>query len=213
MADISPRTIAVWDPLIRIGHWLIVACFIVAYLTEGRPEWLHSWAGYLIAITVALRVVWGFVGPGHARFSNFVTSPGEGFNYLLALFTGRAKRHVGHSPAGGLMTLALLFMLAVITVSGMATLAAQKGHGPLAGIVAQVPRTDAAVTTQPATGDDEDGDGERRDPRTVWKEVHELAVNFTLLLIVLHVAGVVVASVAHRENLARSMVTGRKRAP
>ena len=45
-----------------------------------------------------------------------------------------------------------------------------------------------------------------------WVEnVHELLVNGTLLLIVLHVGGVILASVEHKENLVRSMITGLKR--
>lgn len=46
-----------------------------------------------------------------------------------------------------------------------------------------------------------------------WVEdLHEGLVFATLALITVHVAGVIVTSVKHRENLVRSMITGRKRA-
>ena len=44
-------------------------------------------------------------------------------------------------------------------------------------------------------------------------EVHEGAANFMLFVVGVHVAGVVVASRLHRENLVRSMVVGTKEGP
>jgi cytochrome b len=47
-----------------------------------------------------------------------------------------------------------------------------------------------------------------------WVEdLHKGLVYATLGLIALHVAGVLVSSVAHRENLVKAMITGLKRAP
>ncbi|HSM98315.1 MAG TPA: cytochrome b/b6 domain-containing protein [Gallionella sp.] len=47
----------------------------------------------------------------------------------------------------------------------------------------------------------------------VLEELHELVSYGMLAVVVLHVAGVLVSSVMHRENLVRSMVTGFKRVP
>ncbi|WP_101068643.1 cytochrome b/b6 domain-containing protein [Roseovarius salinarum] len=204
-------TIRVWDPLVRIGHWVLMAAFATAYLTEGEPEWLHAYAGYAIAATLAVRVAWGFVGPRHARFSDFVTGPRAVAGYLRGLVTGRGKRHLGHSPAGGAMTVALLLMLAATALSGMGTLAVEEGRGPLAGVVA-VPQ--GAGQVREWTGDEEEHEDDHgeSDAGDAWEELHEVAANATLVLVLLHVGGVIWASRAHRENLVRAMFTGRKRA-
>ena len=205
--SVLPETVRVWDPLVRIGHWVLVVAFATAYITEGEPQSLHSFAGYALAVTVTLRILWGLVGPRRARFSDFVTGPGRVFAYLRDLLTGRAERHLGHSPEGGAMTVALLFALAVTALSGMATLAVEEGQGPLAGIV-----TSASLPTWAEENYDHDEYGEHGAGGVeAFEEIHEFAVKVTLLLILLHLSGVAWASRAHGENLVRAMIDGRKR--
>ena len=208
------KTIRVWDPIVRIGHWVLVAGFFTAYFTGDEFFQQHLWAGYVVASTVAIRIVWGFIGPKHARFSSFVRSPAAIGAYLGGLMTGRAKRHVGHNPAGGAMILALLISLAGTAGTGMALYAVEDNKGPLAGIITASPQQAEPAYTGARGDDDDDAEGETGEHEggeEMWEGLHSAFVYLTLALVALHVGGVVFSSLSHRENLVRAMVTGKKR--
>lgn len=186
MASFTQQRPIVWDPVVRIGHWTLVIAFFTAYFTEGEPP-LHMWAGYLLAAVILLRLLWGFIGSRHARFRDFVYSPRQITDYLGSLLRGRPRHYRGHNPAGGLMILLLLLCLALTGGSGMALYAVEDHAGPFAELVAFSESSEE-----------------------LWEKVHEFFGNLTLLLVVIHVAGVVLSSLLHRENLVKAMVTGRK---
>ncbi len=195
-------TVRVWDPLVRIFHWSLVLFFTVAYFIGEDESLWHIYSGYIVGGLVIFRIVWGFIGTRHARFSDFVSSPAKVLEYGRSLLKGRPIHYLGHNPAGGYMVLALLVMLSITTLSGLELYAAEEGKGPFA----------EALTLVPAAYADEEEYGEEGGEE-VWEEIHELASNLTVLLVILHIAGVAVSSVLHRENQVRAMITGRKPRP
>ncbi|MES9815898.1 MAG: cytochrome b/b6 domain-containing protein [Candidatus Thiodiazotropha sp.] len=180
--------IKVWDPLVRVFHWSLVGAFAVAWLTEDEWMGLHANAGYLIAALLLFRLVWGVLGPRHARFIDFVKSPSTVVAYLRDLVQLRAERTLGHNPAGGAMIVALLTSLLITALTGLLAYGAT-GAGPLADMFF----SNAAYGSE------------------FLEEVHEFFANFTLFLIVVHLIGVGFGSMFHRENLVRAMITGSKR--
>jgi cytochrome b len=204
MHDRASSEIEVWDPFIRIAHWAVALGFFIAYLTEDTMT-VHVWAGYTVGVLVFVRIVWGFVGPHYARFSDFVTNPITAVRYLLDLVLARAKRYIGHSPAGGVMVIALLVFLAATVATGLIQYAVEKGAGPLAPLYAQT-----FVEGSQALAEDAER-GEVREGESALGEAHEVIANITLGLVMFHILGVLLASFMHQENLARAMITGRKR--
>ena len=112
------REIEIWDPLVRLFHWSLVGLFAFAFFTGEDWGYAHLVAGYGVAGLVAVRVIWGFVGPRHARFTDFVYRPSTVIGHLRDMVRLRARRYRGHSPAGGAMVIALLVMIALISLTG-----------------------------------------------------------------------------------------------
>lgn len=179
----------VWDPFVRLFHWALVLFFVIAFASGDELAGIHSIAGYALAVLVAARLIWGVIGTRHARFTDFVYKPRVITHYLKQLAMLRAPRYIGHNPAGGAMVILLLIMLSVASITGIAALGASDHSGPLAAYLHNLSRWQIKLL----------------------KEFHEVVANSCLMLVFVHVAGVIIESMLHEENLVRSMVTGKKR--
>ena len=182
----AAEKIKVWDPMVRVFHWSLVISFTICYLTQETEYELHINVGYAVLGLMVFRIFWGFSGPTHARFSDFVYPPQTTLPYLMAILKGHPRRYLGHDPAGGMMILATLACLIVVAVSGIALDAAENRAGPLAD-------TSLFRYTH------------------LIAETHEASTTVALVLIAMHLLGVLVSSRIHGENLVLTMITGKKR--
>lgn len=117
MTGAAPVEVEVWDRVVRVLHWSLAASVLAAWATHEAGV-VHEWIGYAALAFAALRVVWGFVGPGHARFASFVRGPSETLDYAARLLARREPRYVGHNPLGGWMIVALLLATIAASASG-----------------------------------------------------------------------------------------------
>lgn len=110
--------VKVWDPIVRVFHWT-VAGGVIANLTFLRhDENPHIYVGYAVVTALAVRLGWGLVARGHARFASFVPGPRRLLDYFGAMAKRREPRYVGHNPAGAAMIVLLMALLAMIGTTG-----------------------------------------------------------------------------------------------
>lgn len=112
------RTLKVWDPVVRIGHWLLVASVVLAWLTKAGWDGWHELIGYVSLAIVAMRAVWGWSGPAAARFGTFVRSPAITLDYARQMLARREPHYVGHNPLGAWMIIALLLNVMLVGLTG-----------------------------------------------------------------------------------------------
>jgi cytochrome b len=184
----NSNPVKVWDPLVRLFHWGLVLAFFIAFITEEDFLSIHTFAGYSIIALISFRLVWGFIGSPYARFSNFIYPTAIIKQFIKDTFSFKAKRYIGHNPAGGLMIILLIASLLLCTISGIAVYGAEDHAGPMALWFTH-------------------SDG-------LWgklfEESHEFFANFIIFLIIVHLFGVIVESMIHKENLVKSMINGWK---
>tara|TARA_R110002110_G_scaffold66978_1_gene182949 strand:+ start:36859 stop:37521 length:663 start_codon:yes stop_codon:yes gene_type:complete len=170
-----------WDLPIRIFHWSIVACVLLAWLSAEFDYYdVHEWVGYTVIVLVVWRIIWGIVGSRHARFSDFVTGPAG----IIAYLKGKGAASAGHNPLGALSVIALLGLLLLQAVSGLFNSDDVLFSGPLYY---------AAET-------------EFRDTMGV---IHEIAFDLLVVLIVLHVLVIAWHQLRLHEKLLQAMIKGR----
>lgn len=189
MIENNIKNIKIWDRLIRSFHWLMLLCFVGAYITsQAGMQQTHILIGYLIALLLIVRIVWGFIGSKHARFADFIASPSRVWAYLKDSFKNKPEHYLGHNPAGGWMVLVLMGSLLVMAVSGIILVAVIEFEGPFLNLL-------SGMSDQWAYR---------------YEELHEEVLNILWVLIAVHLIGVAVASIQHKENLSWAMICGYK---
>lgn len=200
-----------WDPVVKITHWSVVAAVLVNAVVMEEGSAAHIWVGYALAAVLALRLLWGFIGPAEARFSAFAPSLSRAFQHVRDIRAGKKEVHPSHNPLSALMVYAIWSMLGVIIASGIA----MAGPPPIAGVnPAGTNRAAAERSGIVRHDDDEDEEGEgigRHDEEEgLWGEVHEVAVNVLYVLILLHIAGVAFETRRSGREILLAMLPSRR---
>jgi cytochrome b len=122
--------IRVWDWPVRVFHWSLALCVLIAYVTGESEQYslLHQTLGYAAAGLLGFRLAWGVVGTRYAKFSQFVRRPQAVWAYLKSIREGQAQHHVGHNPVGGVAVLSLMGLVALTAFTGWLIAAGDASH-------------------------------------------------------------------------------------
>jgi len=178
------KIIRVWDLPIRVFHWLLALCIVGSLVSvnlgENAIEW-HAYFGYSVLILLIFRILWGFIGSTHARFTSFFPNREKILNYLR----GNAPRMLGHNPLGALSVFALLLVLSVQVLTGLFADDEIAFQGPLAKYV-----SNSLVS--------------------ILSEIHEGNQVVIYTLITIHIAAIIYYKKFKGEDLITPMIRGDK---
>jgi len=150
--------VRVWDLVVRSTHWLIalsIAVLAVTGLDIGHPMLLsagsasdrfvmgwvrvvHFYAAIVFSLAVLSRLLWLFVGKGHATWREFVpVAPerraGLGSTLKFYLFMRRTPApSVGHNPLAAAAYVLVFGLYIVMILTGTGLYAVDAVHSPLA---------------------------------------------------------------------------------
>lgn len=109
-----------WDPVVKITHWSIALAVLANAVFTEEGSSLHVWVGYALAAILALRLLWGLIGPPEARFKAFWPSPRKALGHIRDIRNGTLTRHSSHNPLGAMMVYAIWACLLTIIGTGVA---------------------------------------------------------------------------------------------
>ena len=182
------RAVKIWDLPVRLFHWLLVVLFLFSFLSgKLKGNWMewHMYSGYTILALVVFRILWGFTGSTHARFSSFLAGPAAGLSFAKKLLSKSPAHVAGHNPIGGWMVVVLLLSLLLQAGTGLFANDDISVEGPLYNFVSK----------------------EFSDRLTT---IHYYNFNILFCLAVAHLAAVIFHVFVKKENLVSAMFTGKR---
>lgn len=162
----------IWTLPTRVFHWCFVLLIIVCYLTEDDDTILiHIIAGYLLVVTLFFRFFWGYIGPKYSKFRDFPLGLKKAKDFVKNIFNPK-EEFIGHNPLASNIMIAILVVVAIIIFTGSLTYGSLEAKGFFGFL----------------------------EKSKTYKHIHEFFANFLYVLIFLHLSGIAVDKILHKEN-------------
>lgn len=227
----------VWDRSVRLFHWINAVCVLglvavglailynkaLGVSPDGKIllKTIHAWIGYVFALNLLWRIVWGFVG---GRFSRWRAALpfGRGYkqalgDYVRGMKAGTPPSYAGHNPVARLMVGLLFLLLTAQAVTGLVLAGTDLylppfGHEIAEWVTGAGEDHSKIKGLRPGSkeGVVEESYDEMRAFRKPFITVHKYGFYTLLVAILFHVAGVVITEIRERNGLVSAMFTGIK---
>ena len=132
-------SVRVWDLPTRVCHGALALLFFALVLTGQIGGDLMVWhmrCGYAMLSLVIWRILWGFIGGYWSRFSSFMSTPRQAWQFARRSLAQTA-RLAGHNPLGAWSVLAMLSCLGLQAVAGLFSDDQIATSGPLTALVSE----------------------------------------------------------------------------
>jgi len=182
------KKVLIWDLPLRLFHWLLVATIVGAWYTSDQDNGLidyHLILGYVTLGLIIFRIVWGFLGTTHAKFSQFIPTPNKVIHYVKHFKQPQVTPYAGHNPLGGLMVIFMLIIILFQAISGLFMNDDIFTNGPYYGTINE--EFEAILTF-----------------------FHRNSFNVILGAIALHLLAILFYKVIKKKSLVTAMITGKK---
>ena len=160
----------IWSKPTRLFHWTFALLITICFLTDDDLITIHAISGYLILVPLTFRFFWGYLGPKYSKFRDFPFEIKKVKDFAKNMLTGN-ETHIGHNPFASYIMLCILIIVSMIIFTGILALGAEEAQGIFNTL----------------------------EKDKIYKKVHEFFANFLYLLIFLHLGGIFVDRLIHKE--------------
>jgi len=226
-----------WDLPTRLFHWINVLCVLIlsvlglimlnkgAIGISGREaaiglKTLHVLVGYVFAINLLVRLVWGFIGSRYSRWSSLL--PGRNFKQELVAYNnsikaGQPQTFIGHNPKGRLSVLLLLLLLTILMASGLIRAGTDIYYPPFGSFFASQVAAQGVPASDIKPYDKTGTDAEKLEKVQAFKgpvgDIHVYTAYVLWFFILLHLIAVIRAESSGEGTLVSAMFSGKKHLP
>ncbi|MFK5894698.1 MAG: cytochrome b/b6 domain-containing protein [Pseudomonadota bacterium] len=234
MSNDTFKEYKVWDASTRVFHWVnfttIILLIIFGMLMLYKKELgivsleakialkeVHILVGYVFALNLIWRIIWGFIGSKYARWKNIF--PGKGFftvlkDYKDSIKNGQPQQFLGHNPMGRLAISFMILLMVTLMGSGLIRAGTDIYYPPFGSFMAEYvadENTDPAdILPYNAKGTDKQRAANLKAFKKPFGVIHLYTAYTLMFIILIHIFFVVRTEKSEGGSLVSAMITGKK---